>query len=692
MKLSDYVAAFLVQHTEDVFLLPGGACMHLTDSVGKQPGLNYVCCLHEQGCAFAAEAYAEYGKQLGVCLVTGGPGGTNALTGTACAWIESAPVLFVSGQAKRPDLIESRRMPVRSMGPQEVDIIAMVKPITKYAVRIMDPATIRLHLERAVWTAKNGRPGPVWLDIPLDVQAAQIEPDQLTGFVPPAAVKRPLDTELSRVLETLSHAERPVLYVGNGVRTGGVAPQLRELIDLLQVPVLTTWKAADLIPEDHPCYIGRPGSIGQRGANFTQQKADWLLVLGARLDLPSLAFNHAGFAPKAHKILVDIDEAELAKFDPAPQQLIHADLADFLPALLERVKDLEARSWKLGAIAREPGAGSEEPRYGVESSGAGYQEPRDGMEQGGARSQEPGRQAKKLKSGSSKLGGVSATGSDLAPSSKLQAPRASAPWRDWLTLCRSWVAKYPVVQAHHRETQGFISTYALMDVLSDLAQPDDVMVPGSSGPCSDIFYQAFRVKEGQRIMNAPGLGAMGTGLPGTIGACLASGGRRVINVNGDGGFQLNIQELETVRRLNLPIKYIVLDNDGYRSIVGMQRNHFQGRLVGSDPSSQLTLPETTRVAQAYGIPANRVEVLDQLSSLLTLTLNAPGPRLLVVKTSKDEKTEPRVSSEMRPDGTIVSRPMDQMWPMIHQPNPMWSEPSEQSSSIGQLNSQIRRGA
>lgn len=556
--------------------------MHLADSVGKRPELDYVCCLHEQGCAFAAEAYGEFTNEFGCALVTAGPGGTNAITGAACAWIESTPCLFISGQAKRADLIRSQPQPVRSMGQQEVDITAMVAPITKYAAMVTDPADIRLHLEKAVWLATHGRKGPVWIDIPLDVQSAQIEPAELRGFATPGATPPNLTEPIAQMLAALAQAKRPVIYAGNGVRTAGQVDAFRTLVDRLGLPTLLTWKAADFLSEAHPCYIGRPGGMGQRAANFTQQKADWLLVLGARLDLPSVAFNHANFAPQAFKIVVDVDLAELAKFKTRVDVSIQADLRDFLPEL-----------------------------------------------------------------------------------STALATRALPDFGGWREQCREWARRYPVVLPEYRaQADTPVSTYVLMDVLSDLLDERDVIVPGSSGPCSDIFFQAFRVKAGQRILNAPGLGAMGTGLPGSIGVALAAGDRRVININGEGGFQLNIQELETVRRLRLPIKYFVLDNGGYRSIVAMQRSHFQGRLVGSEVSSRLTMPDTRRVAEAYGIPSLFVDSHAQLEAVLREALARPGPVVCVVKTSVDEKTSPKVTSEIRPDGSIVSKPMEDMWPFL----------------------------
>src|ERR1022692_4838457 len=267
MKLSDYVTGFLADiGVEHFFLLPGGGCMHLTDSAGRNPRLMAISCLHEQACAFAAEGYAEYKNGLGVAMVTTGPGGTNALTGVAAAWVESAACLIISGQAKRADLIGDRG--VRSMGQQEVDIISMVRSITKYAVTILEPSSIRYHLEKAAYLARHGRRGPVWLDIPLDVQSTIINENALTGFDPvelkPAVETSPLDEAAKRTLELFNSAKRPVILAGNGIRTSGGAAAFRQLIEALQVPVLMTWKAADLLPDNHPLYAGRPGSIGQR--------------------------------------------------------------------------------------------------------------------------------------------------------------------------------------------------------------------------------------------------------------------------------------------------------------------------------------------------------------------------------------------------------------------------------------------
>jgi acetolactate synthase I/II/III large subunit len=579
-KLSDYVIEFVASTgVKQIFMLTGGGCMHLVDSVGSNPDLEYVCCLHEQACAFAAEHYAEYTGGLGVALVTTGPGGTNTVTGVAAAWLESASCLFISGQAKRADLIGDTG--VRSMGQQEVDIVSVVKPITKYAVTVLDPQAIRYELEKAVHLATTGRRGPVWIDIPLDVQAAMIDETSLAGFVPETDAPANLREQVAQAIELINQSQRPVLFIGNGAHAAAQGGGLRRMIDLLKVPVLVTWKIADFLPEDDPYYAGRPGAIGQRGANFTQQNADCMLVLGARLDRPQTAFSHANFARCASKIIVDVDAAELAKIETEIDVPVRADAAEFVTEFLRQAGSLKAKDRTC-----------------------------------------------------------------------------------WAKRAKEWSERYPVVQPEYRAETGAVNTYVLMDVLSDALTKDDLLVPGSSGPCSDIFMQAFRVKAGQRIVNAPGLGAMGTGLPGAIGACLASGRRRTININGDGGFQLNIQELETVRRLRLPIKFFVLCNGGYASIMTTQRNYFQHRYVGSDPSSHLTLPDIEKVAAAYGLPVAHIYNHSGLREAVDAVLAHDGPIVCAVDIPAEQPTAPRVTSAVRPDGVIVSKPMEDMWPFL----------------------------
>lgn len=584
IKLSDYIFQQIAKEgVRHVFMLPGGGCMHLVDSLGRCLELECVCNLHEQACSIAADAYGQYTNNLGVALVTTGPGGTNALTGLAAAWLESTPCLFLSGQVKREDSATERG--VRQMGFQELPIIDIVKPVTKYAVTVMEPDRIRYHLEKALYLARAGRPGPVWLDIPLDVQSASIEEIGLVGFdrsefkidFNEIALKH----QVKETIELLNQAERPVLLVGNGVRLAKVIPEFLKLIEILQVPVLTTWKTIDLLSENHPLFIGRPGSIGQRGANFAQQNSDWILCLGARLDFGQTAYNHNLFARAAKKVIVDIDAAEINKLQTKIDVPVVADAGKFIRELLSQIKNVKKRDRAV-----------------------------------------------------------------------------------WWKKCRDWKAIYPVVLKKYWDEQDRVNNYVLVDAITDAMAPNDVLIPGVSGQCSEITMQSFRVKTGQRILSSHGLGAMGFGIPASIAGCLASGKRRTICIDGDGGFHMNTQELETLRRLNLPVKFFVLNNDGYGSIRSMQRNYFNGRYVASSPDSGLTLPDTLDIAAAYGITTMRIENHDHIREHVREVLETEGPVVCDVLINLDQLTQPRVVSRQLADGQMVSAPMEDLFPFL----------------------------
>lgn len=580
IKLSDYVFDFLArERVKRVFLLSGGGCMHLVDSLGRNADLEYVCCLHEQAAAVSASASALYRNDLGVALVTTGPGGTNAITGALGAWIDSVPLLVISGQVKRADMQGNSGL--RILGYQEADIISMVKPITKYAASVMKPERIRAHLEEAVYWARSGRPGPVWLDIPLDVQASPVDPGCLAGYTPPSPAKPPAREQISAIWELLGTAARPVLMVGKGVAYAHAEDLLERFRSSVPIPTLTTWRAMDLVPDEDDHYFGRPGCIGQRAANFIQQNADLILTIGARLDFGQIGFNHDAFARGARKIFVDVDPSELAKFNCPIDIPLCADARAALQALLDTL-------------------------------------PTD----------MPG------------------------------------PWVAWQQRCKAWRERYPVVLQRHHNEEGFVNLYALVDVLSASMTPQDIFVPGSSGACIDVPMQAFRLKRGQRFIAFPGIGAMGFGIPTTLGACLASGRRRTICTNGDGGFQLNLQELETVVRLNLPIKYFVLNNGAYGSIKATQRNYFDGRYVASDPGSGVTLPAILRIADAYGIPVFRLSSNAELATVIPQVLAGPGPALCEVEVNPEAGTEFKVSSVIKEDGAMVSRPQEDLWPFL----------------------------
>lgn len=586
MKLSDRVASYIAEvGVKHVFLLSGGGCMHLVDSIGKESKLTYIACLHEQAAAIAADGYAQYSGNLGVALVTTGPGSTNAITGVAGSWIESVPLLIISGQVKTTDIKPGYQM--RMLGFQEVDIVSMVKPITKYAVTVTDPKSILYHLQKASFLARSGRPGPVWIDIPLDIQASYIDENCLVQFneselYSEKAITKPELTRLvAETFEMLSVAKRPVIIAGNGIKLAKCQSLFRTLIEKLEIPVLTTWKGCDLISEDNLNFYGRPGSVGQRGANFTQQNSDFILSLGARLDFGQIGYAQETFAREAKKVIVDIDENEFIKFRFNVDLKINVDVKDFLEEMDHQISDF-----------------------------------------------------------------------------------VKPDWEKWHNKCLIWKKKYPVVLPEYKEKMDFVSTYALVDAISDLLQSDDIVVPCSSGSGADITSQTFRVKEGQRVINSPGIGAMGFGIPHTIGVCLAGNYRRTICINGDGGFQLNIQELETIKRLNLPIKFFYLNNQGYVSIRTTQNNYFEGRYVATGVSSGLTLPDIQKVSYAYGINHNQIKNNSELRIRIEEALASEGPFICEVLVDPGEQVSPKVKSILDSKGKMVSKPLEDLAPFL----------------------------
>ena len=342
-RVADYIADFIANvGVRHVFLLPGGGAMHLNDAVGKHPQLQAVACLHEQAAAISAEAYGRvHASGIGVAMVTTGPGATNALTAVAGAWIESVPLLIISGQVKRADLLKDA--PLRQCGVQEVDIVSMVRSITKYAKTIEKVEDVRAELECALHHAQNGRGGPVWLDVPLDIQGAPVEPEVLSAFdIPPQAGQgeAELSLQVKQVLDLLVTAKRPLIMAGHGVRLAGSADSFSKLVESLGVPVVTTWNAMDLLAYEHPLYVGRPGVVALRAPNFAVQNCDLLIAIGSRLDNIITAYNPRGFARVAKKAVIDVDANEIAKLDMVIDVPVVADAAVFIDEMLKQAQQI----------------------------------------------------------------------------------------------------------------------------------------------------------------------------------------------------------------------------------------------------------------------------------------------------------------------------------------------------------------
>ena len=585
IKVSDYLAERVAQlGVTHVFMISGGGAMHLNDSFGRSPKIQYVCNHHEQACAMAVEGYARTNGNIGVAIVTSGPGGTNTITGVLGAWLDSIPALFLSGQIKYGTTVESTGLPLRQLGDQEANIVAIVQSITKYAVMVKDPQSIRYHFDKAVALARTGRPGPVWLDVPLDVQSALIEPDTLSPYDPTedrmSFKTEEVERHASAIIERIRRAARPVFLAGNGIRLSGAVDVFHEVIELLNIPVQTTIGAHDLIWTDHKLFMGRPSVTGDRSSNFIIQNSDLLLAIGARLGVRQVSYSYKAFARDAYKIVVDIDPYELEKPTIFPDMKIQCDAKQLLEELASQLR-------------RNPLPVKEE-------------------------------------------------------------------WTEWCGIRRQ---RYPSVLPEYRQVTDSVNSYHFIEVLSRVMSPTDVIVLGD-GTANTCTFQAISLKKGQRLFTNSGCASMGYDLPAAIGACFANGKKRVICIAGDGSIHLNIQELQTIMHHRLPIKIFVLNNDGYLAIRTTQDAYFGGHYVASDPSSGVTLPDYVKIAEAYGLSTDRIATHDRMETTIQSVLAHPGPVLCEVKMSPVQTLYPKLASEIRPDGTMVSKPLEDMYPFL----------------------------
>ena len=584
MRVADWILNRLSDEgLRHIFLLPGGGAMHLNDALACQSRIQAVPCHHEQACAIAAEAYGRTGHTdnpgFGVAMVTTGPGATNAITAVAGAWIDSIPLLIISGQVKTSDCLSGR--PLRQGGVQEVEVIPMVKGITKYASTVDDSQQVRNQLEQALLAMRTGRPGPVWLEVPLDIQATHINPDNLIYSLDLPQASTSVDTDqTSRVFDLLSRSERPLILAGHGIRLSGAADSFIQLVEKWQVPVVSTWNALDLLPHDHPLYVGSPGVVALRAPNFAVQNCDLLISIGCRLDNIITAYNPKNFAKSAFKVVVDIDADELNKHDIFVDEKVHGDAAHIIRTWLD-VDELHCKD------------------------------------------------------------------------------RSS-----WLLCCRNWKSRYTVNDGKALPVSDFISHYQLVDTLSSIIPEDTLIVTGSSGLAVEVFYSTFRSKHGQRVFLTSGLGSMGYGLPAAIGASLGNSNQPVVAIESDGSLMLNLQELATLKSLDLPITLIIMDNNGYASIRNTQRNYFDSRFIATGKESGLHIPNLESVVCSFGLNCSCIESYYDLYPILSSALNTSGPHICIVRLQPNESLMPKVSAIPQPDGSMISMPLEDMTPLL----------------------------
>lgn len=578
IKLSDYIAKRLKEfhNIKHFFMVSGGGAMHLNNSFGSY--IPYICNHHEQASAICAEGYARVNQQLAVVNVTTGPGGLNCLNGVFGQWTDSVPVLYISGQVKYSTTMAScPDLKLRQLGDQEVDIISVVKPLTKYAVMVTDANEIKYHLDKAIYEATHGRFGPVWLDIPMNIQASMIDEKKLKEFKEPKV--KEYKANINKVIEKIQKSKRPLIIAGHGIRLSNTQQEFYKLMGKLKIPVVTTFNGLDLLETDNKYYVGRVGTIGQRAGNFALQNADLILCLGTRNNIRQVSYNWENFAKNSFKIVVDIDNNELQKPLVKPDLSINCNLKNFMPLLNKSIKKVNNYS-------------------------------------------------------------------------------------NWLNFCTNLKNKYCFLNYQEtKQNKNIIEPYHFTYTLTKCLKENDIFVMANGSACVCSFQNAI-IKNNQRFILNSGNASMGYGLPASIGACVSSNKRNVICLEGDGSIMMNIQELQTIKYNNLPIKIFVINNNGYSSIRQTQRNFFKGQMTGSGIDSGVSVPNFIKIGKSFGLKTKRIKNPKKMEQEIKEVLKSKEPILCEVMVEKEYAFYPKLSAKKLPGGTMVSPTLEDMYPFL----------------------------
>ena len=573
--VADYIVSFL-EHigSKKVFLLPGGGNMYLVDAVAKNKKIEAIPMHHEQSTGIAAEAYSRISGKLGVALVTTGPGATNVITGVVGAWIESSPMIVISGQVKTKDMIGSKKL--RQSGVQEVNILPMIKNITKYSITLKNEKNLKAVLYKAYHEAISGRPGPVWIDVPLNIQAKKIKKPNFKKKNK-NIVKKKLDIKFLEKI--LLSSKKPVILIGHGVRIAKAEKLVKKLSNKFSIPLLFTWNAMDMLPFKSENNFGKPGGVALRYPNFIIQNSDLLISIGSSLDNIITAYNPNEFAKYAKKIMVNIDKQVLKYNKIKCEKKIKTDCKLFLNEFLNfKVKNKN--------------------------------------------------------------------------------------WLDWLKFCKNLKKQFKLENEKKFNDHGKIKHYELVKALSTHIPENLLIATGSSGLSIEQFYTFFENKKNQRIFLTSGLGAMGFGLPAAIGSYFANNKRKLCLIEGDGSFQLNLQELAVIAKFKIPIVIIIFNNQGYTSIRNTQKNYFNERYCGTGPEAKLGFPNYDKLSQAYQINYLKLKKREDLNRLKKVFQNIKRPIIVDVILEKNETLSPKVSSVVSDTGKIQSLPLEDMSPLL----------------------------
>ena len=584
MRVADFIADFIFEelNVKHVFMVTGAGIMHLTDGVASHPKLQAICPHHEQTSSMAIDAYSRASENFGVGFFTSGPGGTNAVTGLCGAWQDSVPCLFISGQVKKKETTNNAKIPgLRQFGVQELDMIPIVKSACKYATTLNDPNKVKYEFEKAVHIAKSGRPGPVWIQIPMDVQSSIIDETKLNGFEHDDVIPTVSDDEVNKIIKLLKKSKRPVIIAGQGIRISGAISLLEKFTSKFKIPVVTPFLGIDTIKNNLLQYIGKTGVKGDRPANFAMQNSDLIIAIGTSLHVTVIGYTYEHFAREAKKIVVDIDKKSHKKKTIDIDSFILSDAKKFFEKIIKFTENENLNDYV-----------------------------------------------------------------------------------KWIKQCNEWKKKYPVCLPKYKQNKRELNSYLLVDTLCKHSKKNDIFVSDAGGTYYATCQAIQLTKPGQRYIPSSAMATMGYSLPAAIGISVATNKGRVIALTGDGSFQQNLQELQTVIEYDLPIKLFVLNNDGYESIRVSQKNYFNNRLIGESNKSGVSFPDTLKVAKAYGIKAVKIRNYQELERKLDGILNFDKAVIIDVIMPRDQPIVPTVSSIVNPDGTMSSRPLEDMFPFL----------------------------
>lgn len=578
-RVAEHIADWLVrQGVEQVFTVTGGGAMFLNHALGDHPRLRCAFMHHEQACAMAAEGYARIAGKPAVVMLTTGPGAINALNGVFGAFTDSIPMIVISGQVKRETCLDFQHLPgLRQLGDQEGPTIAIGQHLCKHAQLIRTPEDLIDALPKAYVLAVSGRPGPVWIDIPLDIQQAVTELDIPDAVLPEHVAPEGLEAVCADIARRLQVAQRPLLLGGTGVRLAGAVDEWVALGERCGIPMVTAW-THDLIASDHPLFAGRPGTIGTRPGNFALQACDLVIVIGSRLNIRQSSYNWDSFAKHGFVVHVDVDPAELHKPGVQPDLCVQSDAKQFIAALTQALTEVQLP--------------------------------------------------------------------DFSP---------------WQHFVRRLNERYDPRHEHPRKEGVPLNPYRLVDRVFQNLRPSDVVACGNASACI-LPFQMGRLQRGNRLFSNSGSASMGYDLPAAIGAACAEKGRRVICFAGDGSLQMNVQELQTLKTLQLPVIVIVLNNAGYLSIWQTHENFF-GRVIGATPATGVEFPDYEALAKAYGLKAFTLEGDGALAEIDAL-MEQDGPLLLNVHVDPRQEFVPRIKSRVSEDGKFVTPELDDMHPFL----------------------------